>query len=201
MRIIAGDYRGRTLLPPEDASVTRPMTDRVKEALFNRLATHGFFDDNDDGVPLHAVDLFAGTGSLGLEALSRGVDFCTFIEQDRDAIDRLGQNIASLGAEPYARVLRSDALNPTWTLRLDATPIALVLLDPPYRMVEEDGGLDPIVTLLTELRPRLAEVACVMLRTPKDITPPAIESYRGPGVHVYGSTQLNYYLTDTTPEG
>jgi len=199
MRIIAGDYRGRTLVPPRDASTTRPMTDRVKETLFNRLASHGFFDENADGSPLHAADLFAGTGSLGLEALSRGYDFCTFIEPDRDAADRLEQNLDALDARRYARLLRADALNPTWTLRLDATPLSLVLLDPPYPLVEDAAGLDRVVALLVELRPRLAEVACVVLRTPQAVTPPAIPHFRGPGSHAYGSTRLNFYVTDTTP--
>ncbi len=193
MRIIAGDYRGRKIIPPRDQSVTRPMTDRVKQSLFDRLAAHGFFDDEPEQ-PIHVVDLFAGTGSLGLEALSRGADFCTFIEQDRDAADRLEQNLDALDARRYARVLRSDALNPSWLLRLDQTPISMVLMDPPYRMVEEAAGFDRFAPLLAELRPRLAEVACVMLRTPKDVTPPEFDHFRGPGAHVFGTTQLNFYL-------
>ena len=193
MRIIAGDYRGRKLIPPRDQSVTRPMTDRVKQSLFDRLAAHGFFEHETDQ-PIHAVDLFAGTGSLGLEALSRGADFCTFIEQDHDAADRLEQNLDALDARRYARLLRSDALNPSWLLRLDDTPLSLLLLDPPYRLVEEADGFERIAVLLAELRPRLAEVSCLMLRTPKDVHPPAFDHFRGPGSHVYGSTQLNFYL-------
>ena len=94
MRIIAGTHRGRTLLAPADAETTRPITDRVKENLFNRLHSLGVLGYG------RVLDVFCGTGSMGLEALSRGADHCTFVDRDRDAIDRLQQNLDTLGIAP-----------------------------------------------------------------------------------------------------
>jgi len=200
MRIIAGTHRRQKLTPPRDQSVTRPMSDRVKQSMFDRLVAHGLFEQDPGDPPVHVVDLFAGTGSLGLEALSRGAQFVTFIEQDRDAAARLQRNLEKLDLTSKARLLSSDALGRGWTLHLDTTPISMVYLDPPYAMVQADNGLDPLVTLLEELRPRLATIAAIMLRTPAKLTPPAITGYRGPGSHAFGSTQLNFYITDTTPQ-
>ena len=115
MRIIAGKWRGRALVaPPGDA--TRPTADRTREALFSMLASRlGDFEG------LRVADLFAGTGALGLEALSRGAAHCTFVEQDGKALDALRANIAKLGAtarraraigrgaRPGRRALRSAA--------------------------------------------------------------------------------------------
>ncbi len=96
MRIIAGEWRGRPLeAPPGQA--TRPTSDRAREGLFSMLASRiGSFEG------LQVADLFAGTGALGLEALSRGAAHCTFVEKDRAALDVLGANIARLGAAARA---------------------------------------------------------------------------------------------------
>src|SRR3954467_9617059 len=99
MRIIAGEFRGRRLLPPE-GDVTRPSTDRVKQSLFDILA------------PLlpgaRVYDCFAGTGSMGLESLSRGAAHATFFEQHRPALARLRRNITTLGEEAAATVVAQD---------------------------------------------------------------------------------------------
>src|SRR5205809_4215568 len=87
MRIIAGEFRGRKLLPPE-GDATRPITDRVKQSLFDILTPH------IEGARVY--DLFAGTGSMGLECLSRGASYATFFESDRSALERLNKNIATL---------------------------------------------------------------------------------------------------------
>jgi 16S rRNA (guanine966-N2)-methyltransferase len=129
MRIIAGEFRGRRIRAPEGHE-TRPMLDRVREALFSTLG---------DLVPgARVIDLFAGTGSLGLEALSRGAASTLFVESDRRASLLLADNIALLGVEDTARVARADALDPcSWTDpgASDPPPTAdLLLLDPPYVM-------------------------------------------------------------------
>jgi 16S rRNA (guanine966-N2)-methyltransferase len=118
VRIIAGAWRGRTLIaPPGDT--TRPTGDRTREALFSMLVSRiGSFEG------LRVADLFAGTGALGLEALSRGAAHCTFVERDRAAIEALRANITKLGAS--ADVRAQSAENFTGG-RFD-----LVLLDPPY---------------------------------------------------------------------
>jgi len=128
VRIVAGCFRGRALSPlgkGDPAAHLRPTTDRVREALFNVLAG-GRFGDPFVGP---ALDLFAGTGALGLEALSRGACPVTFVENGRKALTLLRRNIALLGAEADTQVLARDAL------RLPGAPgpgAALVFLDPPY---------------------------------------------------------------------
>ena len=132
MRIIAGEFRGRRLLDPEQlagGSVTRPITDRVKQSLFDVL-TPVIAD-------ARVYDCFAGTGSMGLEAISRGASSATFFEKDRSALGRLQKNIAALGVQDRSRVIAMDlfkwfAANATPDTRAD-----LIFLDPPYRFVRE----------------------------------------------------------------
>jgi 16S rRNA (guanine966-N2)-methyltransferase len=121
MRIIAGTHRGRPIVAPKGDS-TRPTADRVREALFSMLASRlGDFEG------LRVLDLFAGSGALGLEALSRGAAHCTFVEQDRPALDALKTNIAKLGlAGTEVRATSVLALGPA------AQPYDLILADPPY---------------------------------------------------------------------
>ncbi len=122
MRIVAGEWRGRPLLAPK-GDATRPTADRTREALFSMLVSRlGSFEG------LRVADLFAGSGALGLEALSRGAGHCTFVEQDGAALDALKANIAKLGAGPKADVRAQSvtALGPA------SVPFDLLLLDPPY---------------------------------------------------------------------
>ena len=123
MRIIAGNWRGRPLIAPKGTE-TRPTADRTREALFSMLVSRlGTLDG------LRVLDLFAGSGALGLEALSRGAGHCTFVEQDSAALDALRTNIAKLGAAPQCDVRAQSvmALGPA------IAPYDLLLLDPPYR--------------------------------------------------------------------
>jgi 16S rRNA (guanine966-N2)-methyltransferase len=126
MRIIAGAHRGRRLLaPPGEA--TRPTADRARQALFDML-WHAPWAGRARIEGARVLDAFAGTGALGLEALSRGAAAATFIEQDRAALTALRANIAALQAEAATRVIAGDATKPP---RADA-PCGLVFLDPPY---------------------------------------------------------------------
>ena len=121
MRIISGQYRGRKLAAPK-GDATRPTADRTREALFSMLTSRlGSFDD------LAVLDLFSGSGALGLEALSRGAASCLFVEQDRAALDALKANIAALGAK-NAEVRSGSVL----ALGQARTAYDLILLDPPY---------------------------------------------------------------------
>ena len=121
MRIIAGTWRGRPIVAPR-GDATRPTADRTREALFSMLASRlGGFDE------LAVADLFAGSGALGLEALSRGAASCLFVEQDRTALDALRANIAKLGAAgAEVRATSALALGPA------PKPLDLILMDPPY---------------------------------------------------------------------
>lgn len=122
MRIIAGQWRGRALKAPE-GEATRPTADRVREALFSMLTSRlGSFED------LRVLDLFSGTGALGLEALSRGAGHVIFVEANRIALDALKANITGLGAGGRTTVIAQ----PAETLGRAAQPCDLLLLDPPY---------------------------------------------------------------------
>lgn len=120
MRIIAGQWRGRLLIAPK-GDTTRPTADRTREALFSMLTSRlGSFED------LRVADFFAGSGALGLEALSRGAASCTFVEQDKPALDALRANVAALKAQADIRAQSVMALAPT------KEPFDLILIDPPY---------------------------------------------------------------------
>lgn len=133
MRIIAGQWRGRPIAVPK-GDATRPTADRVREALFSMLASRlGGFDD------LAVADLFAGSGALGLEALSRGAASCLFVEQDKPALDALKANIAKLEAKgATVRAGSVLALGPA------PQPLDLLMLDPPYRTGAGAVALDKL---------------------------------------------------------
>lgn len=122
MRVVAGSARGRKLVAPDGLAV-RPTAERVRQATFNALHHRGAIED------AHVVDLYAGTGALGIEALSRGAAHATFVEQDRAALDAINRNLDHLGFRSRATVVRGDALR--W-LATAKGHFDLVLIDPPY---------------------------------------------------------------------
>jgi 16S rRNA (guanine966-N2)-methyltransferase len=126
MRIVAGQFRGRPLAAPEGTH-TRPTSDRVREAVFNILE-HGIAGFSFAGV--RVLDLFAGTGALGLEALSRGAAFCLFVEEDAAARGLIRRNIETLGVTGTTKVFRRDATNLGFAGNRGG--FGLVFLDPPY---------------------------------------------------------------------
>ena len=124
MRIVAGAWRGRPIEAPPGRS-TRPTSDRAREGLFSMLASRiGSFED------LRVADLFAGTGALGLEALSRGAAFCLFVDNEAEARALIRSNIEKFGLTGVTRIFRRDAddLGPAGTM----PPFDLAFLDPPY---------------------------------------------------------------------
>jgi 16S rRNA (guanine966-N2)-methyltransferase len=127
MRIVAGKFRGKQLSSPEDDSI-RPTADRVRESMFNILASR--LGPSFDG--LRVLDLFAGTGALGLEALSRGAANVVFVDTGAEARGLIRDHIEAFGAGGVAKLLRRDAtaLGPAGTMG----PVDLVFLDPPYGM-------------------------------------------------------------------
>lgn len=165
MRIIAGEFRGRQIEAP-DTILTRPMLDRVREALFGKLG--------ERVEAARVLDLYAGSGSLGLEALSRGADRALFLERGRDALQALTANISALGVEDRARVLRGDALDaklwtppskrdePIWDGRFE-----LVFMDPPYPLVEEPRTRAEILSATQKLIDQhLSENGMLILHVP-----------------------------------
>ena len=187
MRIIAGTHRSRPLVPPADQKVTRPITDRVKQAMFDRLWSLGALEAS------HALDLFAGTGSLGLEALSRGVERVTFVERDRDARARLESNLATLGLVPRASVLAVDVLGATWLAVVQASGPGLVFCDPPYRLWSEAKGPDRLTHTLERTATVAADGAVLVLRTDSHTPPPTLPAWDSPSTHTYGSMSLHFY--------
>jgi 16S rRNA (guanine966-N2)-methyltransferase len=157
MRVIAGRLRGSVLEAPPGRH-TRPITDRVKEALFNmlghRLGTPGLLPD------IAVLDLFAGSGSLGIECLSRGARACVFVERDPRTLRVLRGNVARLRLGPVARVMTANA----WTMRIPPAPpdgYGLIFVDPPYRdSAEPQRSID----LLERAAPRLSAGGLLVLR-------------------------------------
>ena len=121
MRIVAGSARGRRLTVPE-GNTTRPTTDRVREATFNALFSLDAIEDAT------FCDLFAGSGALGLEALSRGAAHCTFVERDRAALRALHDNVETLQFGDQSTIVTADSIR--WVA--NAGHFDVVLADPPY---------------------------------------------------------------------
>lgn len=135
MRIISGEWRGRQIIAPK-GDATRPTADRTRETLFSMLTSRlGSFEG------LAVADLFAGSGALGLEALSRGAGWCVFVEQDKPALDALRSNIAKLGAKADVRAQSVLALAPV------AQPLDLILMDPPYATGAGAVALDKLARI------------------------------------------------------
>lgn len=137
MRIVAGQWRGRKLIAPK-GEATRPTADRARETLFNMLTSRlGSFEG------LRVADLFAGSGALGLEALSRGAAHCLFVEQDRAAVESIRANITALDARGRTQVETGSVM----ALRAAAQAYDLLLLDPPYHTGAGEVALDRLLRL------------------------------------------------------
>ncbi|MGN3973962.1 16S rRNA (guanine(966)-N(2))-methyltransferase RsmD [Tsuneonella sp. SYSU-LHT278] len=137
MRVIAGEWRGRRLVAPKGES-TRPTADRTRETLFNMLASRiGDFDG------LAVADLFAGSGALGIEALSRGAASCLFVEHDKAALDAIRANIAALDARTRATVSAGSVT----ALGAAKMPHDMILVDPPYGTGAAGVALDRLLRL------------------------------------------------------
>lgn len=137
MRIVAGRFKGAQLQTPE-GETTRPTTDRAREGLFNILA-HGSYANRLRGAT--ALELFAGTGALGLEAISRGAAHCDFVENDRQAYTLLRANIEKCRASKYAKAIQADAYS-----YKPQKPYDIIFLDPPYHV----GAVERVLASLEE---------------------------------------------------
>jgi 16S rRNA (guanine966-N2)-methyltransferase len=181
VRIVGGRFRGRAIAA-SSGTLTRPTSDRVREALFNILS-HGIDDFSFEGA--RVLDLFAGTGALGLEALSRGAAYCLFVEDDADARGSIRENIEALGLTGASKVWRRDAtkLGPAAPMQ----PFQLLFADPPY-----GKGLGEIALTAALKGSWLASRAVCILeeRTDADIAIP--EGFASFGTRVYGDTALHF---------
>ena len=156
MRIVAGAWRGRTLVAP-GGDVTRPTADRVRQALFDQLA-HAPWAGRARIEGADVLDAFAGTGALGLEALSRGAARAHFIETDRDALAALRANIAACHAGDRCSVMPGSALRPR-----AGVACGLVFLDPPYGL-----GLVPLAVAALRAAGWIADGTLLVVESGRD---------------------------------
>jgi 16S rRNA (guanine(966)-N(2))-methyltransferase RsmD len=186
VRVIAGQYRGRRLIAPRGQSV-RPTSDFVREALFDIL---------HDVEGLAALDLFAGTGAIGIEALSRGARAVVLVERSRSALSVLRRNLEAIGVEDErARVMALDVGAALGALRRAGASFGLVFADPPYAVA---GRALPEV--LAGIGPILEAEARIVLEHGFDLEPPvAPAGLRFLRSKRYGETVLSFY--ETLPEG
>jgi len=218
MRIIAGTHRRRKLLTPADDKVTRPLTDRVKQSLFDRLAATGIFEPDEsngsnesddlnttssdprrtesspDVQPVGlGLDLFAGVGSFGLEALSRGIARFVFVERNRKICDLLQKNIANLDLEDRSDVMNLDVLGAGWSGLLPPQQIRLILCDPPYDLTRDESGMARIRKLLEDLAPKAEAGGVAVLRTDGKTEAPTLAGWHKPLTLHYGSMATHLY--------
>jgi len=159
MRIIAGKRRGLKLLPPKTAG-TRPITDRVKESLFSVLLnTYGLPDDKN------VADIFCGTGSLGMEAVSRGAKFTLFIERDSKVIDVLRKNIERAQFVEETKIIRGNAFKMGSPVEDENSLFDLVFVDPPYRLSRETSPGSNLGGLMKLLNYQIATGGMAVVRT------------------------------------
>lgn len=177
MRIIAGEYKGRRLKAPFDNRI-RPTTDKVKEAVFSIL-TNDIYGSN-------VLDLFAGTGNLGLEALSRGAEHCWFCDNSRDSIRLLKENIAYCGAEERSTVLTGDFRN---TLGRLIRPMDVILLDPPYNM----GMLPECFSLIAEYGLLSQDGLIIAEHRREEVLPEELSRFQKIKERKYGTVVISIY--------
>jgi 16S rRNA (guanine966-N2)-methyltransferase len=171
MRVVAGELRGRRINAPLGKK-TRPTTDKAREATFNALGSLGVV------VGARVIDAFAGSGALGIEALSRGAEHCTFIERDREALEVLRENLETLGLVEKSTIVRGDVLTNIALVR----NASLILADPPYEFKQWSQFL--------------GEVACDLVVAESDrdmnLELPAIIGWEVTRVKRYGRAYVSF---------
>ncbi len=177
-RIIAGEFRSRSLrtIPGDESS--RPILSRVKESVFGML--HEWFDG------ARVLDLFAGVGTVGLEAVSRGACDVLMVERDAKIFAVLQQNIETLQCGDRAKAIQADALAQTCLMRAPQ-PVDLVFVDPPYSMMRDEAARQRVLDQIARCRPIMGDKGFVVLRGPlgpEDIDL-SIEGFAGPEPHRY----------------
>ncbi len=184
MRIIGGQFSGRKIIAPKGV-VARPTAERAREALFNILASRGDVDFEGTRV----IDLFAGSGALGFEAMSRGAEWCLFVETDAGARGAIRDNIEALGLFGTTRIHRRSAADLGPKPAGVGPPFTLAFLDPPYgkdlcapamKILHEGGWLKPGAVLVAEQG--------------ADEAPVAVDAFTEDDRRIYGAAQIGIYL-------
>jgi 16S rRNA (guanine966-N2)-methyltransferase len=183
MRITGGKFGGRALATPRDSRV-RPTSDKVRQAIFNILQHHDF----GSGFALEgarAADLFAGTGALGVEALSHGASFCLFVDDSAESRAIIRENVEALSLTGASKIWRRDATQLGPIAAGAGGPFELVFLDPPYRK----GLIAPALASLRE-GGWLADGAVVVAETADDDDDPLTDGFERMDDRFYGDTRV-----------
>jgi len=186
MRITGGRFGGRTLAGPKDISV-RPTADKVRQAMFNILEHHDFADFSLAGA--RVIDLFAGTGAMGLEAISRGADFCLFVDDAAESRALLRQNVESLQLTGNSKIWRRDARMLGTLPPGVGGPFGLAFLDPPYRKSLIAPALGSLAA-----GGWLAPGALVVVECAEDEAAPELEEFIKADDRVYGDTRVTFLV-------
>ena len=168
MRIISGTKRGMTILSPKGGS-TRPITDRIKESIFDVLYKYNLIENR------LVADLFCGTGSFGLEVLSRGAKEAVFVDIDRAVLEILKKNIAKVGFVAQSRVVCANAFKVGAPRSSEGQKYSLVFVDPPYEMSKDTGPNSRLARLLELLAEQITNDGLVIVRTEEKVN--LLDSY------------------------
>ncbi len=179
LKVIGGQFKSRRLKTPKDSDTTRPWTGRARESVFNQLRGHV-----PDG---NILDLFAGVGTMGLEAASRGAKHVVMVERDRKIFELLEKNINDLDCADQVSAVSADALGTVPLLRAPK-PIDVAFIDPPYIMMLDENLFKRILQQVEQVALHLADDGLIVLRSPINPkrTDHTIESLVGPEIHKHG---------------
>lgn len=183
MRIVSGSLRGRALVAPEGAN-TRPTSDRARQAVFNILEHAPWSDGLRDK---RVIDLFAGSGALGFEAISRGATFCLFVETDEAARGAIRENVDAFGLFGHTRVHRRDATDLGVRPGADGPAFEIAFLDPPY-----GKGLGEAALAKLAAGGWLAEGALVIFERGSSEPPFSVDGFEPLDARDYGAARVHF---------
>ena len=191
LRIVGGSHRGRRLVAPS-GELVRPTSDRAREALFNILSHGNFAASGLLFAARPVLDAFAGTGAVGLEALSRGASAAAFIESEREALAALRRNVGALGEEDRAQIVAGDATRPPRA----AFACAVAFLDPPYH-----SGLAGLAVAALAAVGWLTPDALVVIEVAAREELPLPAGFTLMDERVYGAARLVFVRRERAPTG
>ncbi|MFA6134838.1 MAG: RsmD family RNA methyltransferase [Phycisphaerae bacterium] len=184
MRILSGLYKGRILLSPPESATTRPITGLAKKSLFDTLGPYL--------VEATLADLYCGTGTMGIEALSRGASHCYFADMDRLVLERLKENLETLGAADRSTVWAGDihARLAGWLEPLRA-PIDIAFVDPPYEQARRWAWDEVAASIFHPLAAHMVDGGVMVLRVPADVqAPPRVGPFSSFRSKCYGEMTI-----------
>lgn len=188
MRVIAGSARG-TYLSSLKGNTTRPISDRIKDSLFNILSR--VIPDS------RVIDMYAGTGAIGIEALSRGARSCVFIEIDKCAIQIIKKNLETTKLQDKAQVLRYDVFEAVPYLEKNSIEADLIFASPPYPLIEKSPYRDELLVLFSILcSKRIVQPEGIIILQHKKMAfeiPPGVSSLELFDTRIYGDTQISFF--------